>query len=82
MHNHFQISKTKSLNNHQMTNNPTQDPNINYNILHSVLQQAKERHIPTKYVKYNICKHKKSPCLTTGIIQSIHYRDNLYKNAK
>ena len=36
--------------NHQMINDPTQDPNINYNILHSVIQQAKEKHIPTKCV--------------------------------
>ncbi len=40
------------------------------------------KHMPSKLVKYRKYKHKKSKWITQGIIKSIHYRDNLYKNTK
>ncbi len=58
------------------------DPNINYNSLHKVLQNAKNKHMPSKVVKYNKYKHKTSNWITYGIIKSIYYRDNLYKKMK
>ncbi len=57
-------------------------PNNTYNILHSVIQDAKDKHIPTKLIKYNKYKHKKSKWVTFGIIKSIQFRDNLYKKTK
>ncbi len=44
--------------------NLTQDPNINYNIMHDVIQYAKTSHIPNKIVKFNKYKHKKSKWIT------------------
>ncbi len=38
--------------------------------------------MPSKFVKYDKYKHKKSKWITSGIIKSIKYRDNLYKELK
>ncbi len=38
--------------------------------------------MPTKFVKYDKYKHKGSKWITSGIIKSIQYRDNLYKKFK
>ncbi len=38
--------------------------------------------MPTKFVKYNKYKHKRSKWITSGIIKSIQYRVNLYKKLK
>ncbi len=59
-----------------------EDPNNTYNILHSVIQDAKNKHMPTNLIKYNKYKHKKSKWVTFGIIKSIQFRDNLYKKPK
>jgi hypothetical protein len=59
--------------------NPNLDPNINYNILHNLIQAAKELHMPSKKVKFKKYKHKKTKWITRGIINSIQFRDNLYK---
>ncbi len=40
--------------------NPTQDPNINYNIMRGAIQYAKAKHMPQKIAKFNKYKHKKS----------------------
>ncbi len=60
------------------------NPNNSYNILHQVIQNAKTKHtsMPTKFVKYNKYKHKRSKWITSGIIKSIQYKDNLYKKLK
>ena len=38
--------------------------------------------MPTKLVKFNKYKHKKSMWITQGILRSIQYRDKLYKQLK
>ncbi len=53
--------------------------NTSYIILHQVIQNAKTKHMPSKFVKWNKYKHKKSKWITSGIIKYIQYRDNLYK---
>ena len=58
------------------------DPNNNYNIIHNTIQKARTRHLSTKKVKFNKHKHKKSDWITSGIIKSIKFRDNLYKTLK
>ncbi len=65
-----------------LNENPKNDPNINNNILHNVIQNAKSIHMPQKIVKFNKYKHKKSKWITQGIIKSITFRDNLHKNLK
>ncbi len=38
--------------------------------------------MPEKVVKFNKYKHKKSKWISQGIINSIHFRNNLYKKLK
>jgi hypothetical protein len=59
-----------------------ENPNKTYNILHSVIQDAKNKHMPSKLIKFTKYKHKKSKWVTFGIIKSIKFRDNLYKKLK
>ncbi len=46
------------------------------------LNIAKETHMPSKTIKFNKRKHKKSKWITFGIIKSISYRDDMYKKLK
>lgn len=77
---HKEMLTSNQLN--YLNTNLTQDPNINYNILHSVIQNAKNTHMPQKIMKYDKRKHKKSKWITQSIIKSINFRDNLYKKLK
>ena len=38
--------------------------------------------MPSKWVKFNKYKHKKSSWITQGLLKSIKFRDNLYKRLK
>lgn len=58
------------------------DPNINYEIFIKRLKDAKDKHIPTKMVKFNKHKHKNNKWITFGIIKSIKYRDHLHIKVK
>ena len=71
-----------ALDHANLNNDLDTDPNLNYNTLHEIIQQAKLKHMPIKLVKFNKYKHKISPWITRGILQSIQYKDNLYKKHK
>ena len=60
----------------------TTDPNINYNILESIITNALDREMPLKKIKIHKYKQKKTEWITKGIIKSIRYRDNLYISLK
>ncbi len=64
------------------TNDITQDPNINYNILHNIVQNAKMKHMHQKSVRFHKYKHNNSAWITQGIIKSIYYRYDPYKKHK
>lgn len=55
------------------------DPNINYNRLHGLIQNAKDEFMPTIKVKFDKYKHKRNKWITDEIINQILERDNLYK---
>ncbi len=59
-----------------------EDPNNTYNGLQNVIQDEKNKYMPSKLIKYNKYKHKKSIWVTFGIMKSIQFRDNLYKKTK
>ncbi len=80
--NNFKTEISNLLNENILNSRLDQDPNVNYNILSDLIQEAKNKHMPTKTVKYNKYKHKKSPWITFGIINSINYRDDLYTKFK
>ena len=58
------------------------NPNLNYNILEHTIVNALKKHLPTKTVKYNKYKHKKSGWMTNGLIHSIQFRDKQYMKIK
>ena len=66
----------------RINTNPYSHPNVNYNILLSVLEESKQKHISAKIVKFHKHKHKKTGWITKGILKSIKYRDSLYKKIK
>ena len=51
-------------------------PNSNYKILAEQLQYAKEKHLPTRKLKFNKYKHKQQKWVTNGILKSIKLRIN------
>ena len=58
------------------------DPNVNYNIMDKLIQDCREQHLPSRTIKYNKYKHKKSEWITMGILKSIQFRDKLYAKLK
>ena len=66
----------------QISHNTSSDPNKNYEIIQNIIQDAKDKHISRKKVKYKKRKHKKEPWVTKGIIISITRKDKLYKDLK
>ena len=58
------------------------DPNITYAKIEEALLNCIKKYLPTKRVKFNKYKHKKSSWITNGLIKSILTRDNLYRRWK
>ncbi len=68
----FQNGTVTALLNNIDNNNPKEELNINYNILHNTVQHFNLEH-------YNKHKHKTSSCITHGSIYSKQFRDKLHK---
>ena len=66
----------------KLNKSPNADTNLNYDIIFNDIVSAKDKHMPTKMVKFNKYKHKKTMWITQGILRSIQYRDKLYKKLK
>ena len=62
----------------KLTLNVRANPNENYNVLTTTISKAMVKSMPTKLVKLNKKKHKKSKWITQGILNSITYRDKMY----
>ena len=58
------------------------DPNVTYNALACSIKSCKDKHLEPKFVKFKKYKHKKSPWVTQGILNSIKFRDRLYKKLR
>ena len=58
------------------------DPNLNYKTFAKWLTSAKQKYLPLKKIKFNKYKHKRNNWITSGILRSIKYNDNLYKELK
>ena len=57
---------------------PYANPNENYGILENIINKAKDTNMPKKTVRFNKYKHCNSKWITSGILRSIKYKDNLY----
>ena len=55
------------------------DINVKYEIMQGLILEGLNKFLPTRVIKYDKYKHRKSPWITPGIIRSIRYRDKLYK---
>mgnify|MGYP000297251403 CR=1 FL=1 len=66
----------------KLDKNPHADPTANYNMMERICKQALNKHFPSKIVKFNKHKHKKSRWITQGIVISINHRDRLYRELK
>ena len=78
----FQKEIQNALEHANLDRDLNSNPNLNYSTLHEIIQLAKHKHMPVKWVKFDKHKHKISPWITRGILRSIQFRDNLYKNYK
>ena len=52
------------------------DPNLTYEIIENEINNLRAEHLPMKKVRFNRYKHKKSPWITYGILNSLKSRDN------
>ena len=59
--------------------NVSSDPNLNYNILSDHISTALNKHMPIIITKFKKYRHKKCKWITQGILNSIKFRDRLYK---
>ena len=55
------------------------NPDDNYNKFHERLMNLKAECMPGKTIKFHKHKHKKSKWITNGILNSIKFRDSMYK---
>ena len=58
------------------------NPNDNYNILSSILQQAKNRHIPKKIQRLNRRKHCMEPWMNRELLTLINKKNDKYRDWK
>lgn len=58
------------------------DPSENYNIVEQAIIRTQSEIFVSKRVKFNKYKHKKNAWITFGIINSIQFRDDLYKRLR
>ena len=75
----FSREISTSLENWNLNRNLFGDPNENYNMMENIILQAKSKYLSPKTVRFKKYKHKISPWLTAGILQSIKCRDVLYR---
>ena len=58
------------------------NPNTNYDLFIRTVLQLKNKHLPTKYVKFNKHKHRKEKWMTQGILRSLNHRDKMFMRLK
>ena len=58
------------------------NPNDNYNKFEDIILNAKAKFLSPKIVRFKKYKHKLSPWMTNGILQSLKFKDKLYLDMK
>ena len=61
------------------TTNLFANPDTNYDFFIDILSEAKNKHFPTKKVRFKRYKHKNNAWITFGLLTSIKQKDHLYK---
>ena len=73
----FKLNLSLKLTSAKFERDLLQDPNVNYEKLHTIITECKNKYLPTKKVRFNKYKHKISPWITYGLIESTKHRDQL-----
>ena len=60
--------------------NPFANPNINYNLLSSTIDEAKTKHVPKTKQKSNKRKHKKEPWMNNNLLVRINRINDMYRD--
>ena len=58
------------------------DPNYNYEIVSTLLQNAKSKHIPKRVKKFNKRQHKKDRWMTDELLAQVLKKNNMYVDWK
>ena len=66
----------------QLDLNVNANPNVNYNLLSSVLEQAKIRHVPKKNQRFNRRKHCIEPWMNKELLTLINKKNDKYRDWK
>ena len=76
------ICTNKEFMNNELDKNPNKDPNYNYEILSTLLQNAKSKHIPKRISKFNKRRHKKQKWMTDELLAQIVTKNEMYVDWK
>ena len=66
----------------QLDANINKNPNDNYKIVSTLLQTAKNKHIPKRIVKFNKRRHKKERWMTNELLAKIAIKNEMYVDWK
>ena len=70
------------LRNTHFPNELTTDPNVTYNLLEKIILSDKENHLKPVKTKLNHYEHKSNLWISMGIINSIKFRNKIYKRLR
>ena len=66
----------------QLDQNDRANPNVNYNILSSVLEQAKNRHLPKKIQRFDRRRHCIEPWMNRELLSLVNKKNDKYRDWK
>ena len=66
----------------QLDLNDRANPNVNYNILSSVLEQAKNRHLPKKIQHFDRRRHCIEPWMNWELLSLVNKKNDKYRDWK
>ena len=66
----------------QLDLNDRANPNVNYNILSSVLEQARNRHIPKKIQRFDRRRHRIEPWMNRKLLSLVNNKNDKYRDWK
>ena len=80
--NNFRDHIANSLLSDPIPNDVSLNPNDSYTLLEQKIKEGQDLYIKPKLIKFKRYKHKMSPWITPGILNSIKFRDRLYKKLR
>ena len=78
----FQTEIAKLEIHKKLNETPNKDPHYNHEILSTLLQNAKSKHIPKRISKFNKRRHKKQKWMTDELLAQIVIKNKMYVDWK